>query len=469
MAILSRDDIERIHARSLDVLASVGVKVNDERVVRALREAGAKAGGPEGVMRIPGDMVTRALGSCPRAVRLCDPQGGRVDLTAGGPTVFWTGNAMHFVEGRQRRELTSQDFVKLCHVVDQLDQVHAIVGPSVVDYPPQTRDFVGFRIMAEHTRGKHLRPCIYTPKGAEAIYEMAQVLLDGVPFEERPIFSLGYTAVSPLSWSSGALDLFVRTSRKRIPLMINSEPASGATAPVTLAGALVTANAEALSGVVIAQTLEPGRPLVFNIGFAHALDMKFCIALTGSPENALLHAAGAEIARFHGLPSASWMSTEAKMADSQSAHEKTLTGLMDAFHGVNIIWGVGNLEGTLSMSLEQAVIDNEMVRLMRRVCQGIEVSEETMAVEAIKSVGLKSGFLDHEHTFAHYRHEQCFPELFSRSPHEVWTQRGGLSLEEAAARRVAELLDRPHVTALRDDQLRELDALVAKWRAEVGA
>jgi len=468
VAILSEDRIREINAASLDVLSAVGVRLHHEEVVKRLGGAGAEADLTTGIVKMPAALVQQCLEQCPKQIKLCDPGGGETVLEARGPSVFWTGNAMHFVRGRDRRELVSDDFVNISRVVNTLDNVHAIVGPSMADLPPPTRDFMGFRIMAEHTSGKHLRPCVYTPMGIQAIIEMAEVLLDGTLLRERPIFSLGYTAVSPLSWSETALELFVVTSGHGIPMMINSEPTAGATAPITLAGALVTANAEALSGIVIAQVLEPGRPCVFNLGFMHPFDMKFCVALTGAPENALMHAAGAEIAAFHGLPSASWMSTEAKMADSQAAHEKTLTGIMDALHGATIIWGVGNLEGTLSMCLEEAVIDNEIAGLIRRATRGIGVDAETMAAEAIKELGFESGFLAHEHTLAHYRDELHFPELFSRQAHEVWRGQGAQSLEEKARERVEQILGEPppepHLSA---EQLRQLDALAEQWRKRI--
>ncbi|MFQ5810634.1 MAG: trimethylamine methyltransferase family protein [Armatimonadota bacterium] len=468
MPILTDEQIRQINEASLDVLATVGVRLHHEQVVKRLGEAGADADAATGTVKLPPAMVAEYLQQCPRQVRLCDPQGGETVLTAGGPSVFWTGNAMHFVRGRERRELVSDDFVDICRVVNTLDNVHAIVGPSMADLPPTTRDFMGFRVMAERTSGKHLRPCVYTPMGIQAIIEMAEVLLGGTPLRERPIFSLGYTAVSPLAWSETALELFVVTSGHRIPMMVNSEPTAGATAPITQAGALVTANAEALSGVIIAQVLEPGRPCVFNLGFMHPFDMKYCVALTGSPENALMHAAGADIAAFHGLPSASWMSTEAKMADSQAAHEKTLTGLMDALHGATIIWGVGNLEGTLSMCLEEAVIDNEIVGLIRRAVRGFEVGAETMAAEAIKETGFQSGFLEHDHTLEHYRAALHFPDLLSRQAHEVWSARGAQSLEEAATERVREILAQPPPEPhLSDEQIRRLDALADQWRERI--
>ena len=138
---------------------------------------------------------------------------------------------------------------------------------------------------------------------ANLFMEMAQVLLDGTPLRERPIVSTGFSILSPLHWTSLALGVFKATSGLGVPVMINSEPLGGGTAPVTLAGCLVIGDADTLSGLVINQLLEPGRPCIYNVGFAHVLDMSSAIALTGSPENALLQAAGADMPSHRG---ASW-------------------------------------------------------------------------------------------------------------------------------------------------------------------
>ena len=165
--------------------------------------------------------------------------------------------------------------------------------------PPACRDFAGFRIAAQYS-SKHLRPCIYTPSGAEAIIEMSDIILDGKALKDNMFFTLGYSIVSPLTWTETALELFYRTRGHGIPVMINSEPLAGGTSPVTLAGSLAMADAEVLSGIVINQVIEPGRPCIYNSGFAHVFDMMTTLVLTGSPENALLQAAGAEMAQYHG-------------------------------------------------------------------------------------------------------------------------------------------------------------------------
>jgi trimethylamine--corrinoid protein Co-methyltransferase len=297
---------------------------------------------------------------------------------------------------------------------------------------------------------------------------MADVLLDGKPLRENPILSFGFTIVSPLQWSHSALEVFRVSSGHGIPLMINSEVICGATGPVSLAGALVLANAEALSGVAIAQLLEPGRPVVFNLGFSHTFDMLVAETLTGTPEGALLGAAASRLAHFHGLPSASWMSTEAKAPDSQAACEKTMLGVLHALGGVNLIWGIGNLESTLTLCPEQAVIDDEIAAGILRIWRGIRVDEETMAVAAIKEMKQKADYLGSAHTYRHFKDELRVTQLMSRERWSVWENEGKRELIARAADRVETLLKNPPSDHLTGTQKEKLSRIEKKWLEKLG-
>jgi trimethylamine--corrinoid protein Co-methyltransferase len=203
---------------------------------------------------------------------------------------------------------------------------------------------------------------------------------------------------------------------------------------------LVIGDADVLSGLVINQLLELGRPCIYNIGFAHVLDMANTIAVTGTPENALLQSAGADLARFHGLPSASWMSTESMTLDSQAAFEKMITGLAHAAAGVNFIWGAGNLESTLAMSPESLVMDDEIAGYFLRYQKGIPVDEETLALPTIEEIGLKGDFLGSDHTLQNYKQVLSRPILATRMLRSKWKARGGRTYEEAIQQRVRDIL-----------------------------
>ena len=255
---------------------------------------------------LPGKTVEKYLSLCPKQFTIKDRSGNQTEMKSGGSAVYYTANATQYVgTGKKASVLGVKEFTEFVRVADKLENVGGIVGTSLKEFPPVCRDFAGFKIAAQYS-SKHLRPCIYTPSGAEAIIEMSDIILDGKGLRDNMFFTLGYSIVSPLTWTDTALELFYRTRGHGIPIMINSEPLAGGTSPVTLAGSLALADAEVLSGIVINQIIEPGRPCIYNAGFAHVFDMMTTLVLTGSPENALLQAAGAEMAHYHGLPSASW-------------------------------------------------------------------------------------------------------------------------------------------------------------------
>ena len=225
---------------------------------------------------------------------------------------------------------------------------------------------------------------------------------------------------------------------------------------MTLAGCLVIGDADTLSGLVINQLLERGRPCFYNIGFAHVLDMSSAIALTGAPENALLQAAGADLARFHGLPCASWMSTEAMTLDGQAAFEKMITGLAHAAAGVNFIWGAGNLESTLAMSPEALVADDEIAGYFLRFQRGFGVDDESLAREEIARVGLSGSFLTAPHTLAHYREVLSRAHLAVRSHRSKWEAKGARTFEDSVMVRLREILSKEPKPYLDDNQEREI-------------
>lgn len=460
---LSKKDCGKIHSAGLDILHNVGVMVDNNIVYKLLCDAGAQALDEKNrVVRITEKMVEEGLARTPKKIALCGRGGGHKNVSAGSEGLFWAGNAMFLATGKERKLINSEEFVQLTRVMDSLENVHATVGTSINDYPSNTRDFVGFRLMAENTN-KHLRPVIFTPTGVKVIIEMADVLLDGKPLADNPIFSLGYSIVSPLHWSETSLEMFINSAGHKIPIMINGEPLVGGTAPVTLAGSIALSNAEILSGIVIHQLIEPGRPCVYNLGFAHVFDMASCISLSASPECSLMAGACAGMAGYYGLPSASWMCTESMTTDEQSAYEKTMNGMTHLLSGINLIWGVGQLESQLTMSLEQAVIDDEIIGQLRRLQKGFKVNDETIAMDIIKDVGLKGDFLSHEHTLQNFKKEITYPKLLFRNKRDFWENSGKKNIQERAEEKVKEILFAKKQEYLTDSQKEKLKSIENKW------
>jgi trimethylamine--corrinoid protein Co-methyltransferase len=304
--------------------------------------------------------------------------------------------------------VTCEDLRAIARLSDRLDAVQGVMGVAMADVPPLHRDFVGLRVIAEGTR-KHARVLCFSPRGMEALVRMKPVF-------PGPWFSIGFTAHGPLRWTNLALEVFARSAGHGIPVTVNGEPMAGTSAPVTLAGAFAVGNAEILAGIVVNQLLEPGRPVVYNLGLGHVFDMRRATAVTGGPENALFARASAALGRFYGLPSSSWVSTESVFEDEQAALETMFGLITHVQEGVSLVWGLGQLESEMTLSLAQLVIDDEMVAYVRRHRRGFAVDDTSLALDVVREVGIAGSFLETDHTFAHHRREIFSPRLLNRRP-----------------------------------------------------
>ena len=469
LQILSDSEKVSIHKTAKRILSEVGIRVRSKIIYDMLLAGGGEPDKSDSIrVYLPEKMVDKYFALCPKQFTIKDRTGKETVMKSKGNSLFYTANATHYVRGTGKKavEVGINEFTDFVRVADKLENVGGIVGTSLKEFPPNCRDFAGFKIAAQYS-AKHLRPCIYTPSGAEAIIEMSDVILEGKPLKENMFFTLGYSIVSPLTWSETALELFYKTKGHGIPVMINSEPLTGGTSPVTLAGSLAMADAEVISGIIINQIIEPGRPCIYNSGFAHVFDMMTTLVLTGSPENALLQGAGAEMAQFHGLPCASWTLSDSVMLDSQASSEKLLTALIHTLCKVNMVWGIGNIETSKTISPEVAVIDNELIGNCLRFSERFKVDEEHLAFNLIKEVAFKGTFLDTTHTLEHFQEEIRYSGFPNRTNRSTWERNGSLSLEEKAEQYVNDILSREPDIYLSGSQIQKLETIQKRWMAKL--
>jgi trimethylamine--corrinoid protein Co-methyltransferase len=239
------------------------------------------------------------------------------------------------------------------------------------------------------------------------------------PVFPGPWFSIGFTAHGPLRWTHLALDVFLRSAGHGIPATINGEPMAGVSGPVTTAGAMAVGHAEILAGIVVNQVIEPGRPLVYNLGLGHVFDMRRATAVTGGPENAFFAEASAALGRLLGLPSASWVSTDSVFEDQQAGLEKMFALTTHLQAGVELVWGLGQLESEKTLSLAQLVIDDEMVAFVRRHRRGFGLGDQDLALDVVREVGIGGSFLGTDHTLRWFRTEVFHPQVLNRLAREA--------------------------------------------------
>ena len=461
---MNTDEAVCIHEASLALLEDPGLCLEHEGICARLLKVGAKAGVDAQVIRFPRELVAEYLSLVPSEVRFADRREGGYTITPTGGSRIWSVPGMYLFRHGEHRRFRSADMADMARLLDGLPEVDGVFGLSMQDIPPWAGDVVGLRIMAENTT-RHIRVLCCTPEGADLLCEMRGVVADA------PWFSIGFTAHGPLSWTHLALEIFARTAGRGIPTTINGEPMAGVSGPTTLAGAAAMGNAEILAGLVVNQVLDPGRPCVYNLGLGHVFDMRTGIAVTGAPENHLFAEISAVMGRFYNIPSCSWVSTESMCPDSQAALEKSVGYLTHLQSGVSLIWGVGQLESELTISPAQALIDNEVLGYVRRYLRGFDVTEETLAVDVTRSVGIRGNYLAEEHTLRHFRTELFQPTLLFRQRRPAWKAEGEKSLWQAAEERADELIRRERPSLLSEEQqraLREIERTYTEGRSETG-
>jgi trimethylamine--corrinoid protein Co-methyltransferase len=425
---MTSQEIELLHETTLRILEEIGVRLEHDGIIARMLKAGAKPGAGPQEVRFPRKMVAEHLALAPSRVELARRDGTVDTLTPDSPSVFWTNPGMYLWTGIERRELSSQDLASVARLCDNLDSVQGVMGMAMHDVPPRHRDFTGVRVIAENCR-RHVRALCFTPTGMEALGEMKRVFPGNW-------LSVGFTAHGPLRWTNLALAIFEKSAGSGIPATINGEPMAGVTGPVTLAGAMAVGNAEILSGIVVNQVLEPGRPVIYNLGLAHTFDMKNATAVTGGPENALFARASAELGRFYHLPSSSWASTESVFDDGQAALEMTFAIQAHSAARASLVWGLGQLESEKTISLAGLVIHDEIVGYARRLERGFTVTPETLQLDLIRQVGIGGSYLETEHTLEKFREQLWEPRVSNRRAREGCPG----PLEEVARARAEELI-----------------------------
>jgi trimethylamine--corrinoid protein Co-methyltransferase len=453
--------IQEIHQASLELLEQVGVHVANEQALALYRQGGARIKGQR--VRIPPVMVETALASAPTAVLLAgrEPdqdvilEGKRVYTGTGGSPTMVLDPLADCVRPAVLRDLA--DLVRLADALPHCDFVVIPVTPT--DVPEVHLAVNRFYTSLIHTT-KHVMGGVSSVDGARQVIELASLIAGGLkPLRERPFVScITSWMVSPLHLDTSVTDILIEWCRHGLPLALSSAPMAGSTSPVTLAGTLVQLNAEQLSGVVLCQLVRPGTPVL--AGYIPGLaDMRSGGYVGGAAEFGMMQAAAAQLAHFYRLPIyCSGGMTDSKLPDAQAGYEKMATLLLAAMGGCNYIHhAFGMVTNMSAVSLEQAVIDDELVGMVLRVLRGIDLTGDSLALEAIGRVGPGGHYLMDPHTLRFMRSELYHPVLSDRRNRAAWEAAGSPDTRARATARMENLLqshESPGITSQIDDAAR---------------
>ncbi|MGD9117360.1 MAG: trimethylamine methyltransferase family protein [Dehalococcoidia bacterium] len=446
---LTEDSIIKIDETVMRVIEEVGFEVNSEEALQLFEQAGAWVDKKERRVRLPKEKVRKLIGMAPPEVRLCG-QEEKHDIYLGDRRVYTGtgGTALYIYEPatKQKRSATLEDLKRITRLVNRLDNIHLYMLPTYPsELPIEQVDVNRFFAGLDNTP-KHIMGGVYTLDGVKQVIKMAEMVAGSAEkLRQRPLISIvTCSSISPLKLDAQYGDLLIEVAQRGIPVVCPAEPLCGATSPVTLAGNLVIQTADSLMGVMLAQIVNPGTPVIFGsvATNTYLVDFKY---LAGSVEMGLLNAAGAQMAQFYHLPFyATGGMTDSKMLDAQSGYESAMSSLLCALSGANFIHdAAGMMEFAMTVCYEKFVIDNEILGMVMRAVSGIKVNDSTLAFDLIKEVGPGGNFVAARHTRNFMRREHYRPTLSDQNSREEWEAKGGRAIWQKATKRVRRLIAEP--------------------------
>jgi trimethylamine--corrinoid protein Co-methyltransferase len=471
--VLRPEQLEKTHEASLRILEEIGIEFLDAEALSLLKAAGADV--DMGTQRVKFDrgLVLESIAKVPREVTLHARNPER-NLTFGGDHVNFgsVASAPNVNDlDRGRRPGNFQDYCDLLKLVQTYNIVQFTGGYPVepADRPPATRH------LDAHLAAITLTDKLWHPYslGRHRIADAIEMICiaRGITKEqlkrEPSLFSI-VNSNSPLRLDGPMLQGLMEMARHGQPVVLTPFTLSGAMAPVTIAGALAQQNAEALAGITLIQIVAPGVPAMYG-GFTSNVDMKSGAPAFGTPEYARAAMAGGQLARRYGFPYRSSNACAANAVDAQAAYESEMSIWGAVMGGVNMmLHGAGWMEGGLVASFEKFILDVEMLQMMGEFLQPLEVTDDTLGLEAMTDVGPGGHFFGTAHTMARYETAFYSPILSDWRNYESWRLAGAQTAEQRAnaiwKQALAEFQPPPLDPAI----VEALEAFVAKRKEEGG-
>lgn len=459
---LNRDQIEQIHAATLHVLENTGVEMNNREALDILESAGARVDRETNRVYLPKQLVERSIGSAPSEVLLAGRE-EKNDLVLSGRRVHLGtgGTALNVLDlDNVRRPSTLEDCKNTARLVDALDNIHFFVLPVYPNELPKEDVDVNRFYSAIRNTTKHVMGGVYTVEGIRKVVRIAERIAGGPEeLRKRPFISMITCIMSPLKFDATYTELMLEVARQGVPLATPPCPLAGATGPVTLAGTLVQQNAEALAGIVLVQQVNPGMPVLYS-AVPTTVDIRSLDFLFGSVEMGMMNAAISQVAQYYNLPIYSTSGvTDSKVPDVQSGYEKAATAMLCALAGSNYVHDcAGLIERGMTVSYAQYVIDNEINGMVMRAVRGIEINEDTLAVDVIDRVGPGGNYMAEDHTLKYMRGEFFFPQVADRQSYHRWKEQGARDGWQRATELAKKILATHQPVPVPDEIERELAA-----------
>lgn len=473
LTVFEEEAIESIITGALTVLKDTGIKFLNDNAIQVMKEGGADVNQEQQIAKIPEELVNEALKKAQKSINMYDRKGD-LWMTLEGNKVYFTpgGSAIKFLDAQTRtaRDPTTKDLAEFTRLVDALENIHAqsvSINPMDIPHPLIDRWRV-YVILNNSTK-----PLIDGVFSSESLHDLKDMILtfrgDLKTLAQKPFLIVDACPSPPLQWDRHVAQNLIDAATFGMPAEFISMPLAGATAPATLAGSLVLHTAETLSGIVLVQLVNPGAPVIYG-GSPAIFDMKFGTTPMGAIETQLIDCGYVQIGKYLDLPTHSFMGlSDSKIIDAQMGFESASGTLLAALMGVNLVAGPGMLEFESCESHEKLVLDNEMCGFALRFIDGIEVTEDTLAIDLFTKIGPGGSFLETKHTLEWFRKEQYLNlRVFNRQERGQWIREGAKDSWSKAQEVVKLILSEYNPEPLPLDVQTDLDGVMKRIAEQMG-
>ncbi len=467
LTLLSEEDVHRIHTESLILLEKVGMTIQSKKALELLERAGATVDFETEHAYFPSSLVEEQLKDAPSSITLFNREGDPALSLEKDFVHFNPGSAAtHLLDRKtgERRHPRVTDVIDFARVTDALTYIDAQSTALIpADVPPVLSDRYRLYLILQNST-KPIVTGTFSLDAFSDMQKMLEVIVGGSKKLRKKPFAIFDTCPSaPLKWSELTVNDLLLGAEAGIPIELISMPQLGATGPITIAGSLILHNAESLSGIVLTQLVTKGAPVIYG-GSPTAVDMQYGTARLGAIESIMLTCAYTQMAKHYGLPTHGYLGlSDAKLgADSQTGYEAALGMILAGMAGINNIAGAGMLCFESTQSFEKLVIDDVLAGIVKRFVEGINVTDETLAIKQLHEVGTKGGdFLRLRHTLSWFRKEHFMPgKLVDRQAYQSWLSQGAETSQDKARKQVQEILQTHEVPPLTRSQSQDLDNIV---------
>ena len=443
---LGEEALDLIHDGSMRILEEIGLEVLNETALGLYEQDGARVDWDQQRVFLDREQVMKRLETVPSEFTMHSRNPDRNRRVGGNKVNFTTvasaPNSSDLEGGRRTGNFEDYcNFLRLAHHYDVIDFLSGYpVEP--IDIHPDSRHLDATVAALTLTDRSFTLYCLGGGRVNDGIELTA--IARGVSREQMKAEPSIITVVntnSPLRVDGPMLDGLIEMAENGQPTIVTPFTLSGAMCPITIAGALAQQNAEALGVIALSQIVNPGAPMVYG-GFTSNADMRSGAPAFGTPEYTRAAWATGQLTRRYGLPFRSSNTNAANCVDAQAAWESQMSLWGAVMGGAQIIkHAAGWLEGGLCASFEKFIIDVDMLQMMAETLKPLEVSEDTLALDAIVEAGHGGHFFGTTHTMAHYTSAFYEPIVSDWSNFETWTENGSQTAFQRANRIYRQVLN----------------------------